>query len=62
MNGLSLWQSLGVLAVPTFGVSPGIVLNGGQRQASNGVERSGDGLDRRMEQIEDTEPFSTDAR
>ena len=43
MNGLPLWQLLTVLAVPTFSVLLGILLN------QRGIDR----LDRHMERIED---------
>ena len=54
MNGLPLWQLLGVLAVPTFGVLLGILLN--QRnndRLADRVDRLSDRLDHRMERIEE---------
>jgi hypothetical protein len=46
MNGLPLWQLIGVLAVPTFGVFLGILLNqrGNDRLAER-VDRLSDRLD-----------------
>jgi hypothetical protein len=54
MNGLPLWHLLGVLAVPTFGVLLGILLNQrGNNRLVDRVDRLSDRLDRRMERIEE---------
>lgn len=47
MNGLPLWQILGIFPVPTFSVLLGILLN------QRGMDRLADRLDHRMERIED---------
>ncbi len=46
MNGLPLWQILGIFSVPTFSVLLGILLN------QRGMDRLADRLDHRMERME----------